>query len=378
MNTIQEKFITLRDISYSKALILKMQLEMRGVNCFITNIQAGDSIVDIHLEEAFSETAFRLLEEMQRGPATDKEVVVKQLRSVRRILVPVDFSDRSIKAAHYALELARTLKAEIKLLHVWFNSTGETFIFNEMFAFQTNLEPVMREMEHQALQQLTDLSDSLIQRVRSERMRGVSVKIDLVRGSTVDSILDIAHEYQPGLIVMGTRGKNRDTLHIMGSTTSKLIAKSKVPVMVIPEGYDINHFYAPHHLAYITHFDDDDFFALHRLMTFIRPFKPKVYCLHIQSDIDPVFDRLRMRQLRNYFQSSYATVDIECGLIETADPVEGLEAFVKEMKIDVIAIMMRRRNLLEKLLEPSLTKQLLFQSTTPLLVFRETNEATGK
>jgi nucleotide-binding universal stress UspA family protein len=355
-----------------------MQLEMRGVNCFITNIQAGDTTVNIHLEGAYSETAVKLLEDIKRGSGSENEMMVKKLHSVRRILVPVDFSERSIKAANYALELARTLKAEIKLLHVWFNSSGETFIFNEMFAFQTNLEPVMREMEKDALRQLNDLSETLLQRVRAERMRGVSVKVDLVRGSTIESILEIAREYQPGLIVMGTRGKNKDSLQFLGSTASKLLSKSKVPVMVIPEGYDINHFYVPHHLAYITHFDEDDFFALHRLLTFIRPFKPKVYCLHIQSDTDPLFDRLRMKQLRNYFQTSYASIEIECGLIETADPIDAVEMFVKEKKIDVIALMMRRRNLLEKLFEPSLTKQLLFQSNIPLLVFRETNEALWK
>ncbi len=369
MKDPQDSIITIRNLIYGRALLIKMELEKHGIPCFITNAPACEGCVELHLDESGSAVAYELLEHLRGASGLEKELAIKQLRKVRRILVPIDFSERSIKAAHYALELARTLKAEIKLLHVWFDNSAEVFVFNEMFAFQTNLAPVMREMEETAQKQLTDVCDTLNQRIRLEKIKGVKIDYDLVRGASVGSILQIAVEYQPGLLVMGTRGKNRDSLQMIGSTTSKVMAKSKVPVMAVPENYNLSAFYKPHHIAYITHFDDHDFYALHQLIAFVKPFKAQVFCWHIKKESDAVIDRLRMKQLRDYFNATYSELTLECGLIEASDTVEAIETLVKEKEIDVIALILRRRNLLEQLLQPSLTKSLLYQSNIPMLVF---------
>jgi len=81
-----------------------------------------------------------------------------------------------------------------------------------------------------------------------------------------------------------------------------------------------------------------------------------------------------MQQFREEMLSSRTTANIECGLIQAENPVEAIEAFVDEKKVDVIAIVMRKRSLLKQLFEPSLTRRLLYQTHLPLLVFRESNE----
>lgn len=378
MTLNNDKTITIRNVSYSRALLLKMRLELEGIQCFLTNLHEPDTGVDIQLAIKDSEKAYLLLDDMRKAAGVEKEYLVKSLKSVRRILVPVDFSHMSIQAAHYALELARTLKADIRLLNVWFNSANESFVINEMFAFQTNLESIMREMEADAQSKLEELADELKQRIRNERIRGVDVDFDLVRGDAVDAILDITDAYKPGLLVMGTRGKNRTGIGLIGSTTARVIEKSKVPVLTVPSGYDINNFIAPKNVAYITNFDDNDFLALHRLITFVRPFDVKIYCVHSNPDVSYVLDKVKMKKMREYFNDHYSGCNIECGLIENSDSLEGIETFIDEKKIDVIALISRRRNLITQLFKPSLTRKLLFQSDIPILVFRETADAIWK
>lgn len=367
-------FITMRDISYSRALLLRMQLELRGVDCFISGIQSGEADVDLWVEPQHAALAMQLYDDMRSAAGSQKEQWISHLRRVRRILVPVDFSERSIKAAHYALELARTLKAELRLLHVWFQSGTEGLVFNEMYAFQADLGPMMREQEQLAMDQLNELSETLKNRVKAERIRGVKISTDLVRGNTIDTLLAIVDEFEPGLVVMGTRGKNRDSRSLIGSTTSRMMARCNVPVLAVPEGYDISHFIAPKTVAYITHYEKSDFQALHRLISFVKPFHPKIYCLHVESEPNQVVDRLMMQQFREEMLSSRTTANIECGLIQAENPVEAIKAFVDEKKVDVIAIVMRKRSLLKQLFEPSLTRRLLYQTHLPLLVFRESNE----
>jgi nucleotide-binding universal stress UspA family protein len=376
MTDIHDKTFTIRDLSYSRALLLKMRFEMEGIPCFLTNIHHPDAGVDINLPAEFSEKAFVIAEELRQASGSEKEIMVKNLRSVRRILVPIDFSTLSIKAAHYALDLARTLKADIRLLNVWFNAANEGFVFNEMFAFQVNLEAIMKEQEAEAEAKILSVVDELKVRIRDEKIRGVDVDYDLVRGASVEAILEIVDDYKPGVVVMGTHGKTRESFGLLGSTTAKVIEKCKVPVLTVPYNYDTSGFFAPRSIAYITNFDETDFQALHRLITFVKPFNVKIYCIHIQPNESSILDKVKMKQTREYFNETYAEFDIECGLIETVDILEGVETFILEKQIDLIALISRKRNLLTQLLRPSLTKKLLFQSEIPILVFRETENAS--
>jgi nucleotide-binding universal stress UspA family protein len=369
-------FVVIRNLTYSRALLLKMRLEMEGVQGFISHIHQPEIGVDLNVPEADAALAYQLLDELKFASGSEKEAIVHKMRGLRRILVPVDFSELSVKAAHYALELARSLKAEVMLLNVWFNSANQGFILNELYAFQLNVEELLREQEQEAQARIEDLATELRKRVRDEKMRGVKVDYDLIRGSPVEGILAYIDDYKPGTIVMGTHGKQREGLTLLGSTTARLIDRCPVPVLAVPWGYNTASFTTPRNVAYITRFDENDMQAIHRLVAFVRPFQVKVYCVHIHTEDSLKLDSMRMKTLRNHFTEAITDVEIECGLIESSDAVEGLLDFVREKQIDVIALISRKRNIIEQLLKPSLTRKLLFGSDIPLLVFRETENAS--
>ncbi len=365
-----EKFVTVGSYTYSRALLLKGRLELEGVNCFLTHIGSLQG-VEVRISEADLDRAYPVLQEMRKATGQEKAFTVKTLRSVRRILVPVDFSPLSVNAAHYALELARTLKADIRLLHVWFSNAGEPFALNEVYAYQVNFEGILQELEEDANKRCEALCADLKKRIKDEKIRGVDVEYDLVRGATVDSILMIADEYQPGLLVMGTRGRNRESKNLLGSTTARILENCKAPVLAVPADYHSENFKQPKHILYATNFESSDFTALHRLIAFVRPFEVKIYCVHVNLKGNLAMDTMRMREMREHFNKEYGEYDIECGLIESEDVLQGIEEFIREKNIDVIAIGARKRNLLSQLFKSSLTRKILFRTEIPLFVFRE-------
>lgn len=371
MDHEQEKTVCIRNLSYSRALLLKMRLEQDGIPCFLSNVQQAETGVDLHLPETFAAKAMAYSKTFLDTHGSEKQVLVDRLRRVRRILVPVDFSAHSIKAAHYALDLARTLKAGIRLLNVWSNSTSDGFVYNEMFAFQVNIGEILREMEAEAADKISEVAAQLMARIREEKIKGVEVDFDLVRGNAVDGILDIAGEYMPGLIVLGTKGSQREGLGFLGSNSAKLIEQSQVPILTVPAGYNTDGFFAPANIAYITRFDNTDLQAMRQLITFVKPFRVKVYCVHLQTEAAEAVERAQMKQYKEHFKDLYTNLQIECGMIEAVDPLEGIEDFVKEHKIDLLAITHKKRNLLTQFFRPSLTKKLLFQTDIPILVFRD-------
>jgi nucleotide-binding universal stress UspA family protein len=365
-----KNIITIARHTYSRALLLKVELEEQGIVCFLTNIDDPGQDVEIRINEEDAVEALEIIEANENIFGVEKEISIKTLRSVRRILVPVDFSPLSIKAASYALELARILKADIRLVNVWYSNANEPFAFNEMYSYHPDFEILAKEQQSDAQQRIEQMCNELNYRIRTEKMRGVDVDFDLIRGSAVEGILNVIDDYQPGLVVMGTHGKKRSSSSFIGSTTAQLIQNSKVPVLTIPLGLDTNHFRLPRNVMYATNFDASDFASIHRLIAFTRPFKVKIYCVHVHLTDSINLDEGRMLKLRNHLKQEYGEFDVECGLIESEDLLKGIQDFIHKKEIDVISMTSHKRNLISKLIQPSLAKKILFQSEIPMLVFK--------
>lgn len=362
-------FITLGSHRYSRALLIKAALETASINCLMTPSDILLNGIDIRVNADDLIKAKKIHDEVVAAFGAEKQKTVNILRSVRRILVPVDFSAESRKAAFYALRLAQTLKADIRLINAWFPAAAENFSWGDMYAFQPDFEEQLKETEASALKQLTELQDELFAVIRDERIHGVDIDVDLLRGSPSDAISAVAHHYKPGLIVMGTKGRHRFARGFFGSTTARAIERGKIPVLAIPPSYDESQFRSASNILYLTNFDQSDFESLHKLLVFVRPFKAKVFCLHVHQKGSLALDEARMQEMRALFDREYSHYAVECGLLQSEHILEGVEDFIQSKKIDVMAVTARRQGLIEQLFQPSLSQLVLFRTRIPLLVF---------
>ena len=137
-----------------------------------------------------------------------------------KILVPVDFSDRSTGAVRYARNLACHLHSELILLHVLpaipyamgaFEFGG--VVTGESFA----------ERMPEARQQLDEyLASELI---------GMKVSRIVVEGDPAVKIVEYAHEAPVDLIVMPTHGYGPFRRFLLGSVTAKVLHDADCPVL---------------------------------------------------------------------------------------------------------------------------------------------------
>ncbi len=140
----------------------------------------------------------------------------------RRILCAIDFSDSSLAAVSYALNLAEESDARLTLLHV------------------IETPPELRE---------TPLVDVDIDRVHAAaeaeartRLRGLvpdgardycTVQTAAVEGRAYRRVLEQAAAEDADLIVMGIRGRGALDLLVFGSTTHHVIRAAACPVLVV-------------------------------------------------------------------------------------------------------------------------------------------------
>ena len=108
------------------------------------------------------------------------------------------------------LGLAHKLKAEIMLIYSYFNPIVSTEPYLEAYSYQLNLDAVIGNLENEAFRQMEELKAKLENFIHKEKLTNVKISYHLDRGVPDELILQYADEYDPGVIVMGTRGKTEE------------------------------------------------------------------------------------------------------------------------------------------------------------------------
>lgn len=142
--------------------------------------------------------------------------------AIKHILVPVDFSERSLKAKRYAVAFARQFGASVSLIHV----VGVNYGGGEFAAL--DLAPMENELAEAAARQLKEIIEKQIP---------TAVPADaIVRiGRPVESIVDSARQRHADLIIMSTHGHTGLKHMLLGSVTENVVRHAACPVLVVRE-----------------------------------------------------------------------------------------------------------------------------------------------
>jgi nucleotide-binding universal stress UspA family protein len=147
---------------------------------------------------------------------------MQPLRKLKRILVPVDFSDASLQALQYAVPYAEQFGATLYLLHVV-----------EPIAFAGDLPgavvlPSNEELVDYAGKQLFSLANKEI-----EERAPVNAQVRI--GKACMEIVGAAKALHIDLIVIATHGYTGIKRLLLGSTAEKVVRSAPCPVLVVRE-----------------------------------------------------------------------------------------------------------------------------------------------
>jgi nucleotide-binding universal stress UspA family protein len=130
-------------------------------------------------------------------------VTPETFRPIDKIMACYDGSGHSSRALHEAIELALALAAPLVILTV---------------------------AEHQDVDHARDLAEDAMKLARAHECAAAQM---VVEGLPDDTILNKASELKVSLIVVGAYGHSRMREMILGSTTTQLITRTNIPVMLV-------------------------------------------------------------------------------------------------------------------------------------------------
>ena len=165
-----------------------------------------------------------------------KEASVSASRApFKKILVAIDGSDSSKRAAQVALGLAEGLKADLVLLHAI--SPPTKYYGSTIPAPSGVAAPPISQREIDAYYDYARrAAKGMVEDVESQAKRGgVKVKTDFPQGvsSVVETIIDHAEDEKADLIVVGTRGLGGFKKLLLGSVSSGVVSHASTPVLVV-------------------------------------------------------------------------------------------------------------------------------------------------
>lgn len=141
--------------------------------------------------------------------------------TIRKILLPTDFSESSERAVEYAAMLAKSLGASVHLIHVL---EDPLMVGTAWHAADVTAVRERRYQEGRAA--LAALASTL-------HRPADMVSIEVRTGTAADEIADAAIDYGCDVIIMATHGRSGFSHLVLGSVTEAVIRRAHCPVLAV-------------------------------------------------------------------------------------------------------------------------------------------------
>ncbi len=270
---------------------------------------------------------------------------------MKKILVPTDFSKTADNAIQYALALAEKFSAEIIVVNAYV-PTGTSVMID--------------------LTDLLKLESERDLRIIKGKIKKTNPNIKLTtfafEGDLTHAIKSCVKEEAIDIIVMGTTGGSGMKAKFMGSNTASVIQKVSVPLIAVPDGFVLNDNLKIavstdlHNLKNSKVFDSPKKIA--------KAYSGVFYIVNVTEDlgeIDPV----------DFIDHAADVDDLFTGFEHTFKFLEGEDyereilEFITIHNIDLLVVVSRKRNFVNRLFHKSISKQLTMHSTVPILVLTD-------
>jgi nucleotide-binding universal stress UspA family protein len=197
---------------------------------------------------------------------------------MKKILLPIDFSETSNNAFVYALEMAKMLKADLLLLH-----TFELPVIDSQL-LSLNYAMIYNTIELANFEHFKDKMPKLHAIADERNLAHISMSHILMDGNLLHAIKEVVKQENIDFVVMGTNGVEGWLDSFLGTNTSAVISDVSVPVLSVPIESKFCKF---ENIAFTTRFRKKDIEALSKVVAIAKKIGAKVKCLYVKtSDSD--------------------------------------------------------------------------------------------
>ena len=270
---------------------------------------------------------------------------------MKLLLVPTDFSPLADNAMKYAVAMAEAINAKIMLLNV----------------YQIPISYTEVPLASISLDQLQELSEEKLSETKKNINTITGGKIHIYTesklGDVSEEVEKLCQTLDPFAIIIGTRGVSGLGRFFMGSNTLSILSKVDTPVYVIPPGATFKK-YKKIGLATDMH-DVVENTPIEPIKNLVGIFNAELHVLNVDFEHQN-FTPATPEETLN-LDTMLAGLNPIYDFIENKDVDEGLSGFSEKNNLDLLITLPKKHSFIEKIFEKSHTRDLIHQTTIPLL-----------
>ncbi|ALM09140.1 universal stress protein [Sediminicola sp. YIK13] len=279
---------------------------------------------------------------------------------MKKILIPTDFSENAWNALTFGLALFAKEKCHFLLLHI--NPIVYTGAENAIIMPHHLLKETVIEKSREKLKSWTQKIE------KASANKNHIFESLAVYDFFVDAIKLQLEKSEVDLIVMGTKGATGLKKVTIGSNTGHVITKIKCPLLAVPENAKFN---GLKEIMFPTDYHTGiDINVLEDLKAIMALHNSSLKIVHMVSRED---EKLTKEQDRNkdFLKDYFSNSDQSFQKIIDTRLEEAIQSLTESQPIDMIVMVAKNQNFIQRLLFRPLVEQISYHISTPFLVLHE-------
>lgn len=275
---------------------------------------------------------------------------------MKKILVPIDFSEQAEFAAKIAAKIAEQTNSELHLLHMLELPTD--IIDPSNYGNADNSPTTLLYMK-KAQEQFERLTKRYF-------LRNVKVIKSVFFHDTFDGIIEESKKQNVDLIVMGSQGTSGFSEILVGSNTEKVVRHSDIPVIVIKKEIDD---FKLDNIIFASDFREHYKSGFKKLVEFANKFDAKIHLLRVITPSNFESSFVAKQDIKKFI----ANTDLKehtINLYNDKSIEGGVLHFGEETEADIIAINTHKRRGLVHLFNNSISGSITNHAIRPVITFK--------
>lgn len=274
---------------------------------------------------------------------------------MKKILIATDFSPAARNATDYALRLAEPFNAAVVLMSAY--EQEPVLVTETPMMLNSKIE---KDLAQRQLEQEVD-------NLMVEKPKAIDILV--WKGSASHAIVEAAEHTGADLIVVGMTGERKKVRKIFGSTATGLARKTTVPLLVVPERA---RFEKPAGIALAEEVMlEKDQVTPVPVLELLEKFHATLYLVRIfnreSGEIIEVLHTSANRRRRIGAFTPLGEMSLDNNI------ARALENVVETQPISILVLRPEPKSLLGERLYGSTTREMLFDSSIPLLILPPTH-----
>jgi len=276
---------------------------------------------------------------------------------MKKIIVPIDFSEHSEFALKAAAKLAKKNNAELLVLHMLEMSD---IMLNASEGLQNQKAVFFFKLAEQKFNEF----------LNKDYLKDIKITPIVKHFKVFSEVNDVAEEHEADLIVMGSHGTSGLKEVLIGSNTERVVRNANIPVLVVKNNLNEVNF---EDVAFACDFSEDTISAYLKASKLFEKMGAKMYLIYVILPNDRFKSSLEIERLVvNFFTKADRNLDRMKDVHYVSDYTveDGILNFSMKMGADLIAVPTHGRKGLAHFFQGSVGEDVANHSTLPVITFK--------